>query len=209
MHQARERDEIAFWMRMLMATSAGIGAWDLAGRLGARWQGTRATPAWRAAALLAIALPWSLPYWWDPGRMDRFFPGSIPPVPRILAEPAEYLRRHAERGAVVASDPDYSRWLSALGARRVLRDGHMHLTADQPQRDIVLDTLLRDTDATRVAAAAARYRIRYLVVTPALLAAHPGVTLEAIASRPHWERLFTAQEGDAGPVVVFRLVARG
>lgn len=207
MHQAREKDEIAFWIRILMAVSAGIGAWDLAARLGARWRGTLATPAWRAAALLALALPWSLPYWWDPARMDRFFPGSLPPLPRRLTEPAEYLRRHAEPRAVVASDPDYSRYLSALGARRVLRDGHMHLTADQPERDRVLDTLLRDPDGRRVAAAAARYQIRYLVVTPALLAAHPGVTLGDLASRPHWERVLVTQDGDAGPIVVFRLVA--
>jgi len=207
MHQARERDEIAFWVRMLITASAGIGAWDLAARLGARWRGTRATPAWRAAALLAIALPWCLPYWWDPGRMDRAFPGSLTPLPRMIAEPAEYLRRHAEPRAVVASDPDYSRWISALGARRVLRDGHMHLTADQPERDRVLDVLLREPDGQRVAAAAARFQVRYLVVTPALLAAHPGVTLEDVASRPHWDRLLVTQDGDAEPVVVFRLVA--
>jgi hypothetical protein len=207
MHQARERDEIAFWVRILMAVSAGIGAWDLAARLGARWRGTLATPARRAAALLALALPWCLPYWWEPGRMDVMFAGSLAPLPRHIVEPAAYIRRHAEPRAVVASDPDYSRWLAALGARRVLRDAHMHFTADHRERDRVLDTLLRDTDGARVAAAAARYQIRYLVATPALLAAHPGVTLEDLATRRHWEPVSVTQEGEAEPVVVFRLVA--
>jgi hypothetical protein len=207
MHQARERDEIAFWVRMLMGASAGIGAWDVARRWGVRWQGTRATPAWRAAALMALALPWGLPYVWDPARLDRFFAGSVPPVPRRLSEPAEFLRRHAEPRAVIASDPDYSRWLSALGGRRVLRDGHMHLTSDQPERDRVLDTLLRSPDGAAVAAAAARFQIRYLVVTPALLALHPGVTLEDLSSRAHWEPLLVTQEGEDEPIVVFRLRA--
>jgi hypothetical protein len=207
LHQARERDEIAFWVRMLACASAGIGAWDLAARWGARWQGTRATSAWRAAALMALALPWSLPYRWDPIRMDRAFAGSIPPLPRRITEPAEFIRRHAEPRAVVASDPDYSRWLSALGARRVLRDGHMHLTSDQPQRDQVLDTLLRSPDAASVAAAAARYQIRYLVVTPALLAMHPGVTLEDLSTRAHWAPQLITDDGEADPIVVFRLAA--
>ncbi|HET9315020.1 MAG TPA: hypothetical protein VFQ51_05495 [Vicinamibacteria bacterium] len=206
MHEARERDEIAFWIRMLMATSAGIGAWDLCSRLAARWQGTRATPARRAAALMVVALPWCLPCWWQPDRMDRYFTASLAPLPRRIAEPALYLRRHAEPGAVVASDPDYSRWLSALGARRVLRDGHMHLTSYQPERDRVLYTLLRDGDAARVAAAAERFQIRYLVVTPALLAAHPGVTLEDLASRAHWDPVAMTEEDDGDPVVVFRLL---
>lgn len=205
LHQARERDEIAFWIRFLMAASAAIGAWDLASRIGAWWRGPAATPAWRAVVLLLLALPWSLPYWWDPARMDRYFPGSLPPLPARIAEPARFVRRHAEPTAVVASDPDYSRWLAALGARRVLRDEHMHRTADHAERVRVLDTLLRETDGERVAAAAGRYHIRYLVVTPALLAAHPGVTMESLASRAHWEPLAVFQEGDEYPVVVFRL----
>ena len=206
MHQARERDEIAFWVRMLMAVSAGIGAWDLAARFGSRWQGTRATPAWRAAALLALALPWCLPCWWQPTRMDVLFPPSLPPLPAHLTEPGAYLRRHAEPRAVVASDPDYSRWLAALGGRQVLRDGHMHLPSDNLEREQVLDTLLREPDGERVAAAAARYGIRYLVVTPLLLVTHPGVTLEDLASRPHWDPVWVT-EVDGQPVVVFRLVA--
>jgi hypothetical protein len=205
MHQARERDEIAFWVRMLMAVSAGIGAWDLASRVGARWQGTRATPAWRAAALMALALPWCLPCWWAPTRMDVLFPASLPPLPAHVTEPAAYLRSHAEPRAVIASDPDYSRWLAALGARQVLRDQHMHVTADMPERERVLDTLLRDPDADRVAAAAGRYGIRYLVVTPLLLYTHPGVTLEDLASRPHWDPV-SVTEVDGEPIVVFRLV---
>jgi hypothetical protein len=209
MHQARERDEIAFWVRILMSISAGLGAWDLAARLGARWQGTRATPAWRAAALMALALPWTMPYWWDAARMDRLFPGSLTPLPPSIAEPSAYLRQHAEPRAVVASDADYSRWLSALGARRVLRDGHMHLTADQPARARVLDILLYEPNPIVVAEAAARYQIRYLVVTPALLAARPGLTLEAIESKVHWEKVAQTEQPPGPPVVVFRLVWPG
>jgi hypothetical protein len=82
----------------------------------------------------------------------------------------------------------------------------MHVTADLPERERVLDTLLRDPDPDRVSAAAARYGIRYLVVTPVLLSLHPGVTLEDLASRAHWDPVWVT-EVDGQPVVVFRLVA--
>ena len=82
----------------------------------------------------------------------------------------------------------------------------MHLTSDNPERERVLDTLLREPDSGRVAAAAGRYGIRYLVVTPLLLVTHPGVTLEDLASRPHWDPVWVT-EVDGQPVVVFRLLA--
>ena len=150
MHQARERDEVHHWLRLLIAVSAGIGAWDLAGRAARCWRARGVEPALRAAALLVLAAPWSLPYWWDPARMDPYFPRSLPPIERTLAEPAEFIRRHAAPRDVVASDPDYSRWIAALGARRVLRDGHTHRNADHADREAVLETLLRGTDAAEV-----------------------------------------------------------
>jgi hypothetical protein len=207
MHQARERDEVHHWLRLLVAVSAGIGAWDVAGRAARAWRARGLEPALRAAALLALAAPWSLPYWWNPARMDPYFPRSVAPVEAALAEPAAFIRRHAAPRDVVASDPDYSRWIAALGARRVLRDGHTHRNADHADREAVLETLLRGTDAAAVRAAAARYRVRYLVVTPALLDQHPGVTLESLAAREHWEPLLYTQEGEDAPVVVFRLAA--
>lgn len=207
MQQARERDEVHHWLRLLVAMAAGVGAWDLAGRAAAWWRARGAAPASRAVALLVLAAPWSLPYWWDPGRMDPYFRGSLTPVDATLAEPAEFIRRHAAPRDVVASDPDYSRWIAALGARRVLRDAHTHRGADHADREAVLETLLRGTDAAAVRAAAARYRVRYLVATPALLDQHPGVTLESLAAREHWEPLLYTQEGEERPVVVFRLTA--
>lgn len=207
MHQARERDEVHHWLRLLVAASAGIGAWDLAGRAARAWRARGLEPALRAAALLALAAPWSLPYWWDPARMDPYFARSVAPVETVLAEPAAFIRRHAAPRDVVASDPDYSRWIAALGARRVLRDGHMHRSADHADRENVLETLLRGTDPAAVRAAAARYRVRWLVVTPALLDQHRGVTLESLAAREHWEPLLYTQDGEDAPVVVFRLTA--
>ncbi|MET0554495.1 MAG: hypothetical protein ABW221_15735 [Vicinamibacteria bacterium] len=205
MHQARERDEVHHWLRLVIAVSAGIGAWDLAGRAARAWRARGLEPGLRAAALLVLAAPWSLPYWWNPSRMDPYFERSVPPIGAMLAEPAAFVRRHAAPRDVVASDPDYSRWVAALGARRVLRDGHTHMDADHADREAVLETLLRGTDAATVRAAAARYRVRYLVATPALLDPRPGVTLEALAARAHWEPLSYTQEGDERPVVVFRL----
>ena len=208
MHQARERDEVHHWLRLLIAVSAGIGAWDLAGagrallaRAGRRARAAGRRPAGPGGAVVAAVLV-------GPGPHGPVLPGApCRRSSRTLAEPAEFIRRHAAPRDVVASDPDYSRWIAALGARRVLRDGHTHRNADHADREAVLETLLRRTDAAQVRAAAARYRVRYLVATPALLEQHPGVTLDTLAAREHWEPLLYTQEGEEPPVVVFRLTA--
>ena len=63
LEQAKERDDVFYWLRFLAAAMAAIGAWDL-GRRGARHLTGRAAewlaaPHRLAAALALVALPWA------------------------------------------------------------------------------------------------------------------------------------------------------
>lgn len=179
---AREKDEIFNWLRFLTAASAGIGAWDLA-RRASDWLGRPWPEASRAAAMTALALPLSLPYWWDPLRMDGYFAGSVPPIPREIQSPTDFLRTQTDPRAVVAGDHDFARWVGALGARRVLLGDHMHSPRDRARREALEERLVRGDDPAAAASSAAAYGVRYLAVTPAFLARYPGATLEALQRR--------------------------
>ena len=173
-----------YWARFLSAVMAGIGAWDLATRVAAQAPRLLAAPARRAATVAALALPFALPWWWDPARMDDYFPASRTPLPELIRAPAEYLRHHTDARAVVAGDPEYARWAAALGARRALLSRGLHSPGDTPARQRLQALLLEGGDPAAARSEAARYGVRYLVVTPAFLARHPPVTLEALEARP-------------------------
>lgn len=201
---ARERDEIFNWLRFLTAASAGIGAWDLAGRalrgLARPWP----EPA-RAAAVSALVLPLSLPYWWDPLRMDDYFEGSVPPVPDEIRGPTDFLRTQTDPHAVVAGDHDFARWVGALGARRVLLGDHMHSPRDRPRREALEEQLVRGADPASAWRVAAGYGVRYLTVTPAFLAGYPGATLDALERRPELREVHRTGVPPGDYVAVFRL----
>jgi hypothetical protein len=100
LQQAKERDDTYYWLRIHLAVCAAIGAWDLARRL-VRHLDVRplaAAPA-RAALVAALALPFTLPYWWSPARMDSYFARSLEPLPPEVTGPAAFLRANAPAGA--------------------------------------------------------------------------------------------------------------
>lgn len=206
MHLARERDEIFYWLRFLVAASAGIGAWDLAGRLTPLLTPRLAAPAVKAAAVALVALPFSLPYWWNPARMDPNFAGSLTPVRETLRTAMEFLRRETEPRAVVAGDLDLTRWAAALGARRSLLAGGMNVSRDWNERWRVMDTLVKGEDGAAVRAAAAPYGVQYLVVDPVLLARYAPVNLADLERRPHLRRVHFSGDPDGDFIAVFRLI---
>lgn len=205
LHLARERDEIFYWLRFLLAASAGIGAWDLVKRLAPRLVPRLAAPAQRAAAVALVALPFSLPYWWDPAQMDPSFAGSLVPLPEPLRTSMEFLRRETDPRAVVAGDPVLTRWAAALGARRGLIVAGMNATKDWAQRWRVLDLLVTSDDAAAVRAGVAPYGVRYLLVDPALLARHPPVTLADLDRRPGLRRVLLSGDPEGDFVAIYRL----
>ena len=205
---AREKDEIFNWLRFLTAASAGIGAWDLAGRavrgLDRPWP-----EAARSAAVALLALPLSLPYWWDPLRMDGYFAGSLPPLPDEIQAPTDFLRQHTGARDVVAGDHDFARWVGALGARRVLLGDHLHSSWDRPRREALEEKLVRGDDPVAAASSAAAYGVRYLAVTPAFLGRYPGATLEALQRRADLREVHRSGVPPADYVALFRIEPQG
>lgn len=177
---AKERDELLYWQRFLVGLLAGLGAWDLAARA-ARASLKLLEPARRAAALGVVLLPLTLPYWWDPLRMDSYFPGSLEPLPDRVRVPTDYIRHTLPREAVLAGDRDYARWVAALGARRTLLTESLHMPKDYGARVRVENMLVRGEAG---AASAARERgVTHLVATPALFNVYPEASLLLLRSR--------------------------
>lgn len=202
---AKERDELFYWVRFLTAALAGIGAWDLLGRLpGLLRERLGPAPA-RAAALTALAAPFALPAWWDPPRMDPYFVPSLAPLPAFVERAGEYLRENAPPGAVVAGDREFARWAAALAGRQSLLAEYFHMPRDYDRRQAVERALVRGPDAEARRAAREQYGVLYLAVTPQLLLENER-TLADLQARPD---LVAVHRGDdpatRGFVVLFEL----
>jgi hypothetical protein len=206
---ARERDEIDYWLRILIAIGAGFGVWDLVCRAATLVSARPLRPEVAAAALSALALPWTVPYWWEPARMDSYFSSSLAPAPDTLVLPSTYLRERTGRRQVVAGDRDFARYAAALGARQSLLSERIHFPKDAARRFEAEELLVRGTDGDAVRAAAAPYRVAYLVVTPRLLEAFPGVTLADIEARPFLRRVAFAGDPAGDYVAIYGLQPAG
>jgi hypothetical protein len=110
---------------------------------------------------------------------------------------------------VVAGDHDFARWVGALGARRVLLGDHMHSPVDRPQREALERQLVTGTEPDTTWSAAARYGVRYVVVTPAFLGLYPGATLPALQRRPDIRQAHLTGDPAAHFVAVFEIVPKG
>lgn len=188
LQQAKERDDTYYWLRIHIAVCAAIGAWDLARRLvGALDLRAFAPAPARAALVAALALPFTLPYWWSPARMDLYFARSLEPLPPEVTGPAAFLRAHAPPGAVLAGDTTAVRWMSALAGSPVILARDFAAPRDYVARVGLNEALLRGGPGDpRVDAA--RYGVRYLLVTPVLLA-DLGLRLEDVDARPYLRRV--------------------
>jgi hypothetical protein len=188
LQQAKERDDTYYWLRLHLAVCAAIGAWDLARRLAGHLLPARlAFPAARAALVAALALPFTVPSWWDPSRMDLYFAGSLEPLPAVVTAPAAFLRDHVPRDAVLAGDPTAARWMAALAGTRVLMARDFALPRDAIAKVEVADALVRGGPGDP-AAEAARFGVTHLVLTPESLA-ETGVALDEVETRPYLRRV--------------------
>jgi hypothetical protein len=201
--QAKERDDVYYFLRVVAAAMAAIGAWDLARRAGFLATGAArrfaAAPARVAAALGVIALPLTVPYWWDPARMDLYFPGSLAPLPASVTAPAAVLARTP--GAVVAGDPGAARWMAALNGTRVLFAKDFP-AADWSFRTALGERLLRGDPAARPDAA--RFGVTHVIGTSAQLR-RLGLTLEDIARRPDLAAAAVVHDPDGSFVALYEL----
>jgi len=206
---SRERDESYYWLRFLLAGSAAIGAWDLARRLGpALWRGF-GDPVRRGVAVALLALPYSLPYWWNPLEMDSYFPASLSPLPERLARPTDWIREQTDPKAVFAGDPEYASFVAALGARRVLNSITLNQPADVAQRLEFQSLLLRGGDVSELRRSAQRWGVRYLVVTRRWLRTAPPLTLEQVDAHPYLARAFFFDDPSGDFVAIYALAGLG
>ena len=202
--QAKERDDVFYWLRTLAAVLAAAGAWDLArrgaGLVRGEWARLAAAPEWRAAALALLALPWSVPYWWDPARMDLYFAGSRDPLPASVTETAAAVAGRAD--TLVAGDPVSARWIAALTGRRVLLAQDFPAPSDWARRATLNERLLvGDPEALPEA----RQRgITHFVVTSGELRAR-GLEMDDVRKRPHLLELVEARDAEGGSVALFEL----
>jgi hypothetical protein len=209
LQQARERDEIYYWNAVLLAIAAGIGCWDL-GRRAVGWLTARpVAAAVRAAALAALLVPFSLPYWWDPAVMDAYFALSIPPLPAYLRDATDFLRRETNPRDVVAGDTDFARYAAALAGRRTLISDTLHLPKDYARRWRLQGMLIDGQNPDAVLAEAAHYGVQYFVVTPYLLANYyPGADLSRIGALGHLRSVFFSGDPRGDFVAIFRVERR-
>jgi hypothetical protein len=201
---AKERDDVFYWLRFLAAAMAAIGAWDLARRgvrqlrgRGAAWLGA---PHRLAAALAVIALPWALPYWWDPGRMDLYFPGSLAPLPPSVTEPAAALAGAPE--GVIAGDPRAARWMAALTGRKVVLAADFPMPPEFAARMRLNEMLLHGDPGAL--AEAARFGVSHFVVTSAMLA-ESGLTLADLERHPYLAPVRVARDADGSFAALFEV----
>jgi hypothetical protein len=201
---AKERDDLYYWLRVLAATLAACGAWDLAGRAARLARegvaGLLAAPERRAAALALLALPWSLPYWWDPSRMDLYFAGSRDPIPATAAVTAAAVADRPD--ALIAGDPYSARWISALTGRRVLLAHDFPAPSDYQKRWELNEGLLRGDAA--VLPDAARRGVTHFVVTSGELRAR-GLDIAELQRRPHLVPVALVDDAAGGFVALFEL----
>ena len=197
-------DEIAYWLRFLVAAAAGVGAWDLAARASRAWPALLPDPSRAAAAAVLVALPWTLPYWWDPALMDRYFRGSTEPLPETLQAAGEFLREKTPGNAVLAGDEPFARWAAALAGRRSVLSANAMLPRDLDRRRAAVGALLRATDAAAARAAGAPYGVTHLVVTPDVVFRY-GVPLAEVEARPHLRRVY-ASESPGDYLLIFEIV---
>jgi hypothetical protein len=208
MQIARERDEIYYWIRFLTAAAAGIGAYDLAGRAATWLRPALSAPPARSAAALLLALPWSLPCWWNPLTMDSYVRGALEPVPERLRAPTDFIRRNTPPDAVFAGDRDYARYVSALGARRVTLAENFHTPPSGQERLDLEEALLRDAAGADAIPRAQSLGVSYLVLTPRLLALHApagALRLADVERRSYLERAFFWQGPDRDFVAIYRI----
>ena len=204
LHLAKERDDAFYWVRFLAAAMAAMGAWDVARRVAAsvtgRAAGWLAVPHRLAAALAIAALPWTLPYWWDPARMDLYFAGSLAPLPPSVTGPASAVA--GARDGVIAGDPDAARWMAALTGRKVVLARDFPMAPDFAARMRLTEMLLRGDAGA--AAEAARYRVSHFVVTSAMLQ-EAGLTLADLDRRSYLSPVHVARDPDGAFTALYEV----
>lgn len=186
---APEPDELHYFLRFSFALMAG-SALAAGGR-----QVERAfslLPGRGHLIVLGCLLPLSLPSYWDPPSMDRYFRTSRLPIQPKVEAYARVIRERTPPAAVFAAGRIAATWIPALTGRKVLlaENGKL-LPPDLEQRKAVERTLLLSQDPDEIRAAAARYGVRYVAIDEALVAEYGATDFHDLARAPVYRPLVT------------------
>lgn len=170
---APEPDELHYFLRFVVALCAGVAL-----AAGAREiEKARSLRSGQGHALvLALLVPLSLPIYWDPPSMDRYFALSRQRLrPKVLAY-AQFVRERTPKDAVFVAGKQAASWIPALTGRRVvLAEGGMLKPPDERERKAIERTLLLSDDLAKIREAATRYGVTYVAIDDALVQEY-GVT---------------------------------
>jgi hypothetical protein len=185
---APEPDELHYFLRFAMALSAGVtlaaGAREL--------ERIRALlPGQGHVLLLALLVPLSLPVYWDPPSMDRYFALSRQGLrPKVLAY-AQFVRENTPRDAVFVAGKEAASWIPSLTGRRVvLAEGGKLMPPDRAERKETERTLLLSDDMAKIRAAAARYGVTHVAIDGALLQEYGVSGFDELARAPAFKTVF-------------------
>jgi hypothetical protein len=217
---AKERDDAYYWVRFTLAITAGVGLWDLGrraatalrrapGGMPPKMVHALSRPEWRAVALAIVLLPWSMPYWYDPARMDPYFAKSCEPIPDLVRSPVAALVERGDRVGVLAGDPAISRWAAALAGFRVLQARDFPMPKQFALKASLLEDLLRGDGGERARTGALAFGVTHLLVTPELLQSFPGTSLSALRQRRDLREIQFTGDARGDFVAVFELSAPG
>jgi hypothetical protein len=201
---AKEKDDTFCWLRFVTAVLAAVGAWDLA-RRAAKWRPAFATPPRLAAALCLVAAPATLPFWWDPQRMDPYFTASLEPVPRMYVDASAHLRAKGCRQVLLVGDPQALRWIAALTGCRGLLLSHHPMPGDYALRFRFTEHAARG-HLHLEGAEPNRWGATHLVLTPEFLR-RVGGRLDDARSSPRLREELFAGPADGAWIAVFAIGA--
>jgi hypothetical protein len=178
--QARQSDEIYFFLVVLVAVEAAFGTEEVVERVGKSWDRRRA-----ATAAVLLWFPLTLPWWWDPARMDTHFRLALEPLPGNVTALSDWLLRSSEGRDVVLAGTDSAMWIPALTGRRVLRTGKPEpgTEALENERRILFPSDPEDSRRTLE-----RLGVRFVVADPALRAEH-GIRPDELEGNALLERV--------------------
>jgi hypothetical protein len=172
--QARQSDEIYFFLVVVIAIEAAIGLENLIDRLGHtvvtvssrkyRWTRPRLT-----AAVALLWLPLTVPWWSNPLRMDPHFRLALDPLPERLTSLGTWIRAHSDGKDVFFAGREIAIWIPALTGRRVLRTGMPWQGTDalrEESRLLFPGSPEEGTETLR------RLGVDYVVLDPSLRAEH-------------------------------------
>ena len=183
-------DEFYFYTRFLLSVAAGSGLFLVvreSGRIAA-WLGGRIAPIPQGLCLaLLITLPFSFPYWWNPASMDRYYSGSLSPIPTDVRQLTTWVRTHTDRADVFLASPELANWITALSGRRVLLTGDHRPPNDYERRAELTRRVLTSDEPGPYREAHKDYLVTHLALDEDYAASF-DTELSRIASLP-WLKL--------------------